>query len=94
MVPVLRPEPRALQDAARAEVDAARPGRGRVFGTHRISATEYGFTITYSFRIGHDAYWWIWNACSQDTEAENGMGLPGHHSCGTSRLPASLSYTG
>ena len=69
-------------------------GAARVFGTHRISATEYGFTITYSFRIDNDAYWWIWNACSQDTEAENGMGLPGHHSCGSSRLPASVAYTG
>jgi hypothetical protein len=45
-------------------------GAARLIDTHRISATEFGLTITFSFRIGNDAYSWNWNACSQDTEAE------------------------
>jgi Protein kinase domain len=69
-------------------------GAGRVIDTHRISATEFGLTITFSFRIGNHAYSWNWNACSQDTEAENGMGLPGHHGCGSSRFLASAEYAG
>jgi serine/threonine protein kinase len=67
-------------------------GDARVTAAHRISATEFGLTVTFSFRIGNDAYSWDWSACSQGTEAEDGIGLPGHHACGDQRVLASDSY--
>ena len=50
--------------------------------------------ITFSFRIGNDAYDWDWDACSKDTEAEDGIGLPGHHGCGDERILDSAPYVG
>ena len=69
-------------------------GAPRVSAPRRVSASEFGFTVSFSFRIGTSAYAWNWSACAQDTEAENGLGLPGHHGCGDRRLPAAQAYTG
>ena len=69
-------------------------GSGRVTASHRISADEFSDTVTFSFRIGNDAYYWDWNACSKDTEAEDGIGLPGHHGCGDGRILDSAAYVG
>ena len=44
--------------------------------------------------FGNDAYHWDWNACSKDTEAEDGIGLPGHHGCGDERILDSAPYVG
>jgi serine/threonine protein kinase len=66
-------------------------GNPHVTASRQISATEFSFTITFTFRIGNDAYNWNWNACSQDTEAEDGIGLPGHHGCGDQRIPDSTT---
>ncbi|MGI8448647.1 MAG: hypothetical protein ACR2MP_16015 [Streptosporangiaceae bacterium] len=51
-------------------------GGGRVIDTHRISAAEFGMTLTFSSRIGNQAYSWNWTACSQDTEAETASACP------------------
>jgi hypothetical protein len=69
-------------------------GHAHVTKSRRISATEFGLTITYSFRIGAHAYDWSWNVCTKDTEAADGIGLPGHHGCGGKNLAASASYAG
>ena len=44
--------------------------------------------------VGNDAYAWNWNTCSKDTEAEDGIGLPGNHGCGSKSVPASAVYLG
>jgi serine/threonine-protein kinase len=69
-------------------------GHGRVTGTHRLSATEFSVTITYSFQVGNNAYHWNWFACVKDSLAQDGIGLPGDHGCGASRVSASDNYIG
>ena len=69
-------------------------GSGHITVSHRISADEFGNTVTFSFRVGNDAYDWGWTTCSTDTEAADGIGLPGHHRCGDERVPDSTTYLG
>ena len=37
---------------------------------------------------------WKWTTCSKDTEAADGIGLPGHHGCGAERVLSSAPYLG
>jgi len=69
-------------------------GSGHVTASHRVSADEFSETVTFSFRIGNDAYYWNWTTCSKDTESVDGIGLPGHHSCGDGRVLDSAPYLG
>jgi serine/threonine protein kinase len=69
-------------------------GDPHVTKSQQVSADESDVSITFSFRIGTDAYSWNWNICSTGTEAEDGIGLPGHHGCGSERVLASASYLG
>ena len=69
-------------------------GSGHLTAPQRISADEFRQTVTYSFQIGNDAYYWDWNACTQDTGAQDGIGLPGHHGCGDARVLDSAAYLG
>ena len=69
-------------------------GSGHLTAPQRISADEFRQTVTYSFQIGNDAYYWDWNACTKDTEAQDGIGLPGHHGCGDARVLDAAPYLG
>jgi Protein kinase domain len=69
-------------------------GNGHVTASHRISASEFSFTVTFSFQVGNDAYNLIWRTCAKSTEAADGIGLPGHHGCGDERILQSASYVG
>ena len=69
-------------------------GDPHVTASRRISATEFRVTITFAFTVGNDGYNWSWNTCSKDSEAADGIGLPGPHGCGSSRVPASAGYLG
>lgn len=69
-------------------------GSGHVTASHRISADEFSEMVTFSFRIGNDAYYWDWTTCSKDTESVDGIGLPGHHGCGDERVLDSAPYLG
>ena len=60
----------------------------------RISTGEFDYTVTFSFPIGSDAYRWDADVCTRDTEAEDGLGLPGHHGCGDERVLQEASYLG
>jgi serine/threonine protein kinase len=62
-------------------------GHGHVTAPRRISADEFSYTVTFSFQIGNDAYHWAFNVCTKATEAEDGIGLPGHHGCGDEQIP-------
>jgi len=69
-------------------------GDASVSGARRISATEFEITVTYSFTIGNDGYYFFWNTCSKDTVSRDGLGLPGSHGCGARRIPRTVSYLG
>ena len=69
-------------------------GSAQFTASRRVAADEFVQTVTFSFRIGNDAYYWDWNTCIKDTEAADGIGLPGHHGCGDQRVLDSASYLG
>ena len=57
--------------------------------SRRVNAGEYETTITFTFTVGNDGWYWLWSSCVKDTESKDGLGLPGHHGCGTlSRIPS------
>lgn len=69
-------------------------GSGIVLAVHRVSANEFSETASFSFGIGHEDYNWTWTSCTKDSEAADGLGLPGHHGCGDQRVLYSASYLG
>ncbi len=69
-------------------------GNASVSGARRISASEFEITVTYSFTIGDDGYYFDWNACAKDTLSTDGLGLPGSHGCGARRILRTVSYLG
>jgi hypothetical protein len=66
-------------------------GNGHVTPSRRVSPGELSYTVTLSFQIGNDSYDLLWRTCTKSTEAEDGIGLPGHHGCGDERIPYSVS---
>jgi hypothetical protein len=69
-------------------------GHASVSGAHRISASEFENTLTYTFTVGNDGYYWDWTACTKDTVSRDGLGLPGSHGCGARRVLRTVSYLG
>lgn len=69
-------------------------GEASVSKPARLSATQYRFTIKFTFTVGNDGYAWRWNECSKDTVTKDGIGLPGTHSCGARLVSASTLYLG
>jgi hypothetical protein len=59
-----------------------------------LSRNSYEVTLSFSFQIDNLPFSWRWTACTQDSESKDGTGLPGHHSCGNAKVPASISYLG
>jgi len=68
--------------------------RTRIGGIRFTSSTEYEQTFTRRFTIGTDAYRWEMNWCTKDTEAKDGVGLPGRHGCGNRRVRSNARYLG
>jgi hypothetical protein len=60
----------------------------------KVSSTEYKFHLHFSFKVGKDGYYFAINLCTKDTESADGMGLPGHHSCGDTKIPRNIKYLG
>lgn len=58
-------------------------GNLQVSPPRRINGHEYAVTIKFSFRIGNNRYSYSFFPCQRDTEAKDGLNLPGHHGCGT-----------
>jgi hypothetical protein len=69
-------------------------GKASVSKATRLSATQYKFTIKFTFTVGNEIYQWLWNECSKDAVTKDGIGLPGTHSCGASQISASTLYLG
>lgn len=79
------PAPRTL--ALSPTASATRPQRKHLY--------QFVITLRYRFRIGrHDGFSWRVNFCTRDSEATDGLGLPGHHGCGDKRISARTSYLG
>ena len=60
-------------------------GHVHVSPPRRISSHAFAVTLTFSFFIGNRGARWAFFPCTKDTEAKDGLGLPGHHGCGTLR---------
>jgi hypothetical protein len=69
-------------------------GHASVSAARRISAGEFEKTLAFSFTVGNDGYYWDWNGCVKDTLSRDGLGLPGSHGCGASRVLRTVNYFG
>jgi hypothetical protein len=69
-------------------------GHPVISAPHQVAPDEYTEDITFTFTIGNDGYTWGWAACARDTEAIDGLGLPGSHGCGAQSAPDSDGYLG
>ena len=70
-------------------------GHRRITSAQRISADKFERTVTFSYSAGADSSLnWAWTVCLKDTLAKDGLGLPGHHGCGSSRVRRTDAYLG
>jgi hypothetical protein len=69
-------------------------GHGVVVGKQQMGPHEFTETIGLTFAIGNDSYHWALKTCIKDTEAADGLGLPGYHGCGGQRVLSSDEYLG
>jgi hypothetical protein len=69
-------------------------GHSSTTKSKQISGNKFFYWVNYRFTIGNHSYYWLWATCSMDSEATDGMGLPGSHGCGTKRVSSSASYLG
>jgi hypothetical protein len=60
----------------------------------RLHPNEFAVTLRFTFRIGSHAFRWRLNFCTKDSEATDGIGLPGHHRCGNKEISATRPYLG
>ncbi len=67
--------------------------RPQISKPRRISATEFGLTISFPPSVAKVALFWHFTACAADTETRDGLGLPGRHACGLALVPPG-SYLG
>jgi hypothetical protein len=67
---------------------------GKITGSRRISAGEFENTMTFSFTIGTHSFNWLPSFCTKDAVTTDGLGLPGSHGCGASRISSSAAYVG
>jgi hypothetical protein len=56
--------------------------RPQISKPRRISATEFDLVIRFAPGFGQEMSFWHFTACTADTEARDGLGLPGRHHCG------------
>ena len=69
---------------------------GTVGNPQRTGNESFTMTITYQYNRGTDGSAAVWWACAPDTEAQDGLGLPGSHGCGTQSVVtlAATKYLG
>jgi hypothetical protein len=60
-------------------------GHVHVSAPRKVNSHEFAVTLTFSFFIGNHGARWVFWPCTKDTETKDGLGLPGHHGCGTLR---------
>jgi hypothetical protein len=52
------------------------------------------YKVGYEFNVGTEGYQWKVNYCTPDTEARDGIGLPGQHGCGKPTVSSAAPYLG
>jgi hypothetical protein len=60
----------------------------------RLHANQFAVTLRFTFRIGDHSFRWRLNFCTRDSEATDGIGLPGHHRCGNKEISVTRPYLG
>lgn len=60
----------------------------------KIGTSEYERTMTWRIRLRNGGGTWRTVGCTKDTETRDGLGLPGHHGCGDSRVSRRAEYLG
>jgi hypothetical protein len=61
----------------------------------QVKPNRFRTKLTFSFRVGNHSVQWLWTACTRDTEASDGIGLPGSNGCGAlTKVRANRSYLG
>jgi hypothetical protein len=50
--------------------------------------------VHYRFWVGDRGYFWMWTACAKDSEAADGLNLPGSHGCGRPGIGSKGYYLG
>jgi hypothetical protein len=64
---------------------------------HAVSNQDLGtvrYNVGYQFDVGTEGYQWKINYCTPDSEATDGIGLPGRHGCGNQAVSAAAPYLG
>jgi hypothetical protein len=78
----------------------AGPDKLRLEGWARTAVPDPGlstirYNVGFQFSVGPvDGYQWKINYCTRDTEASDGIGLPGPHDCGDPVVSATAPYLG
>jgi hypothetical protein len=62
---------------------------GTVSGPQQIGDDAYRVTISYSYYVGSDSSAAYYGLCVKQTEAADGIGLPGPSACGAGTIPSS-----
>jgi hypothetical protein len=89
-----------IQPGAATPPNPATIAIGALSGTighpQRTGSNSFTVSISYHYNRGTEASEAVWWACAPDTEAQDGLGLPGSHGCGaqTTVTLASTSYLG
>jgi hypothetical protein len=58
-----------------------------------VSSDEFSVTVSYVFNVGQAGYHFASTVCAKDIEAQDGIGLPGAHGCGSGQIDR-LAYLG
>ncbi len=70
-------------------------GTATVSAPQETGADSFSATINDSYNWGNDEWTTLyWLACSKNTEAQDGLGLPGSHGCGAERVANGNEYLG
>jgi hypothetical protein len=60
----------------------------------KVNSGEFYVTFTWRITLHHGSARWLTNFCTKDTESKDGMGLPGHHGCGSKHVSRKATYIG
>jgi hypothetical protein len=52
----------------------------------RVNAGEFEMTLTFYVPLRNTTGHWLTTFCTKDTESRDGLGLPGHHGCGSKKV--------
>jgi hypothetical protein len=63
-------------------------------GLRKVNSGEFAFTLEWTFTVGNDFFSPLPTECQKDSLTKDGLGLPGSHGCGATKLSTSQFYVG